>query len=292
MHASPHSNVTHNSGSSHSAMSLWSVLGILFALTVGIIPTGCAMKAKQSAALTNVALPDAEYFEREQLKIHSNFRIARRHRLIDELTAIRRDLCQRLLLPISDEPILVYIFDDAERFRRYLKDTYPRFPDRRAFFVKTDTELKVFAHWGDRVGEDLRHEVTHGYTHAVVPNIPLWMDEGFAEFFEVPRARRGVHREHIYLLTDHIREGWRPDLERLEWLSRAADLSQLDYAESWLWVHFMMETTEERRKLLQDQLARHRMVEKTKPLSEQLNDQEPDLLPELLKHLEDLAAQL
>ena len=53
---------------------------------------------------------------------------------------------------------------------------------RRAFFVETDTQLSVYAQWGDRVAEDLRHEVTHGYLHAVVPNVPLWIDEGLAEF--------------------------------------------------------------------------------------------------------------
>ncbi len=45
----------------------------------------------------------------------------------------------------------------------------PSFPARRAFFVETDTRLAVYAYWGDRIAEDLRHEVAHGYLHACVP---------------------------------------------------------------------------------------------------------------------------
>ena len=43
----------------------------------------------------------------------------------------------------------------------------------RAFFVESDTRLNIYAYWGDRVAEDLRHEVTHGYLHAMVPHSAL-----------------------------------------------------------------------------------------------------------------------
>ena len=78
--------------------------------------------------------------------------------------------------------------------RSFFRDRYPDFPKRRAFFVETDTQLAVYAQWGDRVAEDLRHEVAHGYLHAIVPSIPLWLDEGLAEYFEVPRGQNGLNR--------------------------------------------------------------------------------------------------
>ena len=266
----------------------WAMGIVLVFLSIGCVAGG----KKPTLLVHSNELPSSEYFEREQLRIHSDFEIPQRHRLIDDMTAIRRDLCQRLLLPISDEPILVYIFKDADRFRKYMEETLPTFPDRRAFFVQTDTELKVFAHWGDRVGEDLRHEVTHGYVHAVVPNTPLWLDEGLAEFFEVPRARHGFHREHIYFLLDQVSEGWRPDMQRLEGLEQGGDMTQADYAESWLWTHFLLETDESHRKLLQDQMARHRMVEELQPLSQYLEAGDSEIGKRLLEHLADLAQKL
>ena len=94
-------------------------------------------------------------------------------------------------------------------------------PTRRAFFVESDTRLAVYAHWSDRVGEDLRHEVAHGYLHSMVPGLPLWLDEGLAEYFEVPRGNNGLNRPHLELLSDMMQyNGWQPNLERLAALTR------------------------------------------------------------------------
>ncbi len=194
---------------------------------------------------------------------------------------------------MSDEPINVYIFDDSNRFKQYLKLNHPSFPDRRAFFVKNDTDLKVFAHWGEKVAEDLRHEVSHGYLHSVIPSIPLWMDEGLAEYFELPRGKHGFHRQHVFHLASKVQtDDWKPDLKRLEALSDANEMTQLDYAESWLWMHYLLETKESRRKLVQDQLARLRMMGDAEPLSNHIKGSEPDIENQLLDHLTELANQL
>ena len=124
---------------------------------------------------------------------------------------------------------------------QFLLRHFPSVPSRRAFFLETDTRLAVYAHWSDRVAEDLRHEVAHGYLHAVVPGLPLWLDEGLAEYFEVPRGTNGLNRPHVDLLSDMMQhDGWRPNLERLEQLTDAAEMDQRDYAEAWAWVYFLL----------------------------------------------------
>lgn len=213
--------------------------------------------------------------------------------MLDELTGLRRDISDRLLLPMSDEPIQVYLFDSRKRFQRYLKQNHPSFPDRRAFFVKNDTELKVYAYWGESVAEDLRHEVTHGYLHSIVPNIPLWLDEGLAEYFELPRGSEGFHRPHIFCLTDYAKQHhWSPSLARLESLTDPATFTQQDYAESWLWVHYLLQGRPDCRKLLQDQLARYRMTGDAKPLSEYLHEVVTDEADEVFAHLAVLAREM
>lgn len=241
-----------------------------------------------------VDLPSADQFEREQLRFFSDLRLPRRHRLLDELAARRRDIAERLLLPMSDEPINVYVFDNQQRFARYVKANHPLFPERRAFFVKNDTDLNVYTHWGDHIGEDLRHEVTHGYLHSVVPNLPLWMDEGLAEYFELPRGQDGFHRQHIYFLTNLAKdESWTPSLDRLEALTVAAEMTQQDYAESWLWVHYLMNNEKNGlRTLLQDQLARIRMKGDAAPISEYLGESHPVSSDDIMQHLASLAEQL
>ncbi len=149
-----------------------------------VVFCGCATYISKSPL---PALPDGHDVVLDQLVVHSNFELPGQHRLLQELNAQRADVSNRLGLPISDEPIHVYLFADAGRFGEFMQLRFPTFPHRRAFFVETDTQLSVYAHWGDRVAEDLRHEVAHGYLHAVVQNLPLWLDEGLAEYFEVAR---------------------------------------------------------------------------------------------------------
>jgi hypothetical protein len=223
-------------------------------------------------------LPVAHHVRVEQLVFHSDFELPRDHRLVRELAAERGDICRTLALPPSDEAIDVYLFRDAEAYGRYLARYFPTVPSRRAFFLETDTRLAVYAHWSDRLAEDLRHEVAHGYLHAIVPGVPLWLDEGLAEFFEAPRGQNGLNRPHLDLLSDmRHHEGWRPNLARLEHLHDAAQLQQLDYAEAWAWVYFLLHSDPERRELLTGYLAELRARGAAEPFSERLARQGVEL---------------
>jgi len=238
-------------------------------------------------------LPDRAGVVAGQLMIHADFPLAEQHRMVRDLDALRGDVSQRLGLPISDEPVHLYLFGNQERYEQFAGRYFPGFPVRRAFFIETDTRLAVFSAWQDRIAEDLRHETTHGYVHAVVPGVPLWLDEGIAEYFELPRVEQGRHAEHIAHLAGRLLEGtWRIDIERLESLRVAGEMSQDHYAESWCWVHWMLHTTPERRKILQEYLADVRRDEKTAPLSVRLARAEGGLVAchaSLRSHLESLA---
>jgi len=218
-----------------------------------------------------LTLPATYELVRRQLVFHSDFPLASQHRLFEDLTVRRTDLQERLEVPVSDEPIHVYLFDDARQFDTFVHLYHPEFPERRAFFLQTDTRLMVYAQWGDCVAEDLRHEITHAYLHAVVPNLPIWLDEGLAEYFEVPRGCRGLNRDHLEQLLARLEQGtWRPDLDRLEALNPAFEMTADDYAESWAWVHFLLETPLERHRILPDYLADLRREGSTLPVSARL----------------------
>lgn len=215
-----------------------------------------------------VNLPERNSKTFDQLVIHSDLDLPAQHRLLEDLRILRGDVLQSLALPPSDEPIHVYIFDTERTFEDYVRQRYPNFPTRRAFFVKNDTKLSIFAYWGDRVAEDLRHETTHGYLHSIVPGIPLWLDEGLAEYFEVPRQAGGLNAPHVQLLlTKLMTEGWRPNMARLEAMSSVGDMQQDDYAEAWAWARWMLNADPEMRPLLQQFLASLRAQAVFVPLS-------------------------
>jgi len=226
-------------------------------------------------------LPLESLLRREQLVIHSDFEMPSRHRLVEDLVAQRTAVAETLALPLSDEPIHIYLFESPGRYRDFVERKYPEFPDRRAIFVETDTQLSVYAQWGDRVAEDLRHETSHGYLHAVTPNLPLWLDEGLAEYFETPRGTAGYNRPHVAILKQELADNrWTPDLQRLEHITSSAALSRRDYAESWLWVYWLLHTEPHRRELLRGYLTRLREEAIAPPLSLEIRQAEarPDLL--------------
>jgi hypothetical protein len=237
-----------------------------------------------------LTLPNQNTLVREQLVIHSDFPLAAHHRLFEELTAQRSDICRQLELPSSDEPIHVYLFEGQERFETFIRLHHPEFPNRRAFFLETDSRLSVYAQWGDRMADDLRHEVTHAYLHAVVPDIPLWLDEGLAKYYEVSRSQHGLNRQLFERLLAQIQQqSWQPNLRRLEQFAPTQDMTQDDYAEAWAWVHFLLEPAAARAGLLRSYLVDLRRDNATNPISLRLAGVIDQPNTALLEHVRGLA---
>jgi hypothetical protein len=229
----------------------------------------------------------------DQLVVYSNFALPKHHRMLDDLRSLRGQVIERLNLEPSNEPIHVYLFESEERFNKFLAEHHPDFPARRAFFIESDNRLAVYAQWGDRVAEDLRHEVTHGYLHSAVHDIPLWLDEGIAEYFEVPYSDAGLNRPHArLLLTRSTRDGWRPSIERLERLQSAGDMKQEDYAEAWAWVHWMLNTDPAKRELLHNYLVTLKKYGSAEPLSLTVRQVSTNPELDLVTHLQTLGPVL
>jgi hypothetical protein len=224
-----------------------------------------------------------------QLVIHSDGTLKGSERLLEELDTQRDWINERLALAPSDKPIHVYLYADEAEYYKFMNLRFPEMAERRAIFVGTNTDLTVYAHWSEQVAIDLRHEVAHGYLHAAVPNLPLWLDEGLAEYFEVGRGRRGFNEPHVDMLVKQAEAGtWRPDLARLESLTSAADMTQQDYAESWAWVHYLIESSDGKSDFLTSYLTDLATKPSADPLSVRLGTRlmEPQLA--LAEHIRTL----
>jgi hypothetical protein len=203
-----------------------------------------------------------------QLVIHSDTPLTGQQRLIEELVMQRDWINSRLGLAPSNRPIHVYLYGDEAEYYKFLHLRFPDMATRRAIFVGTSTDLTVYAHLGDQVAIDLRHEVSHGYLHAAIANLPLWLDEGLAEYFEVGRGLRGYNEAHVDMLTKQAESGtWQPDLKRLEALRSAAEMTQQDYAEAWAWVHYLLESQDGKAELLTSYLTDLASQSPAEPLS-------------------------
>ena len=227
-----------------------------------------------------------------QIVIHADRAVENQQRFVEDLIQERAYISQRLNLPAPENPVHIYLFAEQATYHDHVHAKFPDFPSRRAIFVNSENRLSVYAHGGDHLAEDLRHEATHGFLHAAAPGLPLWLDEGLAEYFEVGRGRRGLHRGHInYLLGQQAVAGWQPDLERLEQITDAKAMTQLDYAESWLWVHFLLESADDMSPVLTTYLADLPSGTAEKPLSVRLARRIPDASKEAAQHLAKLPRQ-
>lgn len=219
---------------------------------------GCALWQRPAVLPSDVSM------RRGPLVFHCDHQLDNKSPIFDELNVLCRDMSMALDLPVGSRSVDVFLFSEPRAYQRYVRRYLPDYRDRRALFVGDQDTLRVLAPVTNELDVDLRHEIAHSCLHSAVPNVPLWLDEGLAEYYEVPAAQRANRRDHIKSLLDaQRRRAWHPDLKRLESFEQAADMGPLDYAESWLWAHYLLESSDESRRLLQSYLARVRQAEES-----------------------------
>ncbi len=231
--------------------------GPLLVLLASISMVGCL-----SRSVPESALPARHSLKSDQLLVLSDFKLAASDPLIVELRELRKQVSETLQLPLQDRKVVVYLFSSEEEYSKYMQANFPRLPLRRAFFIGSPAELAVYAFWGEQVRIDLRHEYTHGLLHAGLHHVPLWLDEGLAEYFEVPdQTPQRINVEHARRLAQAVQNGWQPDLARLEQLEDVAEMHRLDYQESWAWIHFLLHESIDGKQMLLDYLNELQSVE-------------------------------
>jgi hypothetical protein len=217
---------------------------------------------------------------------YHDFDFDRSDPLFAELEALPDQVFGELDLPPTTRVIQVFLFETQERYERYMRVKYPILPPRRAYFVAEPhvggDELKVFTWMGDHLRTDLRHELTHALLHGVLKDVPIWLDEGLAGYFELPPEQNGVNQQHLELLR---RGPFQPDLGRLEQLTKVKQMEKPEYREAWAWAHLMLRGSPEAKLVLQSYLQVLRATDKPGALLPRLREVIPDPDQALSEHL-------
>jgi hypothetical protein len=223
-----------------------------------------------------LALPAKHSARASQFVFLYDFELKKDVPLFQELAELRDQVYKELRLPTSETVVQVYLFEDRDHYERYMNSRYPDLPKRRAFFVAQPRtvgggeDLLVFTYWGDRIQQDLRHESTHALLHSVLKDVPLWLDEGLAEYYELPPDRTGTDQTHIEQIRRGSNGDFKPDLGRLEGLTQVQQMNPAEYREAWAWVHLMLRDKPEARTVLLDYLQLLRTVPNPGPLQPRL----------------------
>ena len=170
----------------------------------------------------------------------ADFSLADLQQSLADLAQLQTDLTRLLGLPPAQGSIELYLFHDKATYADYLNRYLPKVPYRRALYVKGRGPGRVFAYWSREFDEDLRHECVHALLHASLPMVPLWLDEGLAEYLEVPASQRLAGHRHLVPIRWNASLGKRANIEDLEKKGSFSELGQADYRDAWAWVHFML----------------------------------------------------
>ncbi|HLJ96427.1 MAG TPA: DUF1570 domain-containing protein [Gemmataceae bacterium] len=239
-----------------------------------------------------IAVAPAKYQMRlSQYLFLADFELKRDPALFRELADLRDQVQKELQLPSANTLIQVYIFEDRPRYETFMQARYPDLPKRRAFFVAQPhsvggpEDLLVYTFWGERVRQDLRHELTHALLHSVLKDVPLWLDEGLAEYFEVPPDAQGLNVHHLEQIQLASSASFRPNLAHLEELSQVRQMTPAEYREAWAWVHLLLRDKPEAKAVLTQYLQQLRVTSNPGPLQPRVATVFPEMEAALCQHL-------
>jgi hypothetical protein len=197
------------------------------------------------------------------------------------------DIAATLGLRPNQKPIVINVFRSRRSYQEFMARSVPEGQGRRALFVQSETHGSVYTYLNPDLMNDLRHETTHAILHSSLPFIPLWLDEGLAEYFEVAREQQVSGNPHSrrtkldarFLLT------WRPNLARLEATRDLSAMTTRNYRESWAWVHFLLHGPDAANSVLTRYLAGIAAHEPPRSMSSQLKQIWPKPERQLTSHI-------
>ena len=172
--------------------------------------------------------------------------------ILRQLNTLQKDVQTLLNLKLEDRPVEISLFKSKASYRAHLAQRVPEGVDRTALFVQGTDMGRVYIYRRTGFDTDLRHESTHAVLHNALPYVPMWLDEGLAEYFEVVSTERSSGSPHLPSLKRSIFFGWRPNLERLEAAEDISDMGSVEYREAWAWAHFLLHGPQEVRQVLSD----------------------------------------
>jgi hypothetical protein len=222
-----------------------------------------------------------EQFQYGPFIFRSEFPLGGPKGVVRQVIQLRSDVEKTLQIKVGDKPIEINLFKNRHTYSEYLAARIPEGKNRRALYVKGSDRGRLYAFHSRDLGTDLRHECTHAMLHNALPFIPLWLDEGLAEYFEiVPNERAKPER----MKKLRFRFKWQPSLIPLEAKRDLSDMGSEDYLQSWAWVHFMLHDSKQSRAVLMRYLHRIEQADPPGPLSRHVTAGIPNADARLKRH--------
>lgn len=227
----------------------------------------------------------AEERELAPFLIRSEFALRDVGELVSDLGDLQADLERLLKLKCEPTEIQIHLFRSRFSYVNYLSQRIPEGTKRQALFVQGTDAGRVYAYRQRNLDTDVRHETTHALLHSALPYVPMWLDEGIAEYFEASPGQREKHHPHHGELKRAILFGWKPGIEKLEAQHEMLDMNAKDYRDAWGVIHFILHGPPAAREALAAYFDEVKSGQAPTPLSQHLRRRIPDLDRQIVEHL-------
>lgn len=187
-----------------------------------------------------------------------------------DLARLELELRRVLALRPCQTQVEVLLLSNAQQHRRVIAERHPEAPYRRALYYQTKQRAVIYAYRHSDLAIDLRHECTHALLHSDLPMVPLWLDEGLAEYFEPRPAERARGPGHLEAVVADAARGRLVSLATLEAKHDLAEMSDVDYRYAWAWTHLLLHGPAAASMQLWAMLASLRRYEPPAAMSERL----------------------
>lgn len=233
----------------------------------------------------------------------ANFPLEEIEEVRQNITELQSDLVKYLGIPIPVERIELCLFDTPENYFSFIRNKYPMAPlDRPALYVKDNGPGVLMVQRDTNMLLNIRHEMTHAILNASLRNVPIWVDEGLAKYFETPQGKRGYENPFLTEVRKNAIGffgffGRAPSLERLEKLQQINQMGEKEYRESWAWIHFLIHQSPQTHQILgiylqsllpekQQELTPTDVaqIQKSTPLTRLLKSYFPDYRHDFIEH--------
>jgi hypothetical protein len=146
----------------------------------------------------------------------------------------------------------ILMFPDAQSFHQYaVANIGGTSPNMGGYYSTLNNEAVTFTYPDDnRTMEVAKHESTHVIAMGVLGTIPLWLNEGLAEYFSKLTVRSqitqvGVHEEWLPVARATVASGYPQrfaEFLKLEPEGWRSELEPNHYALAWSLVYYMLST--------------------------------------------------
>lgn len=191
---------------------------------------------------------------------HTNFPVNEISAEINSLLTTCNDIKQRLRLPDPYELTDIYIYENQSAYEAFFRKNFPGERVHPSVFTKNYVVLKkeadrchIYVYRSDKLGEDLRHEGVHAILHSTITKkIPIWLDEGLAEYYEKDGEKESLWLNERWLTESIARIQNRKfqTLAKLEQIVLPSSFPTACYCDSWAWICFMLNGPENIRAIL------------------------------------------